>query len=102
MSQTKWQINYKLNYTLNIKNPIAAHRKTPKMGLVDVNEVDSTANVINKIECKTMSTDLTNILLSIIVFIMSAFILYKAYKFHNKCISKRAINKSQANDLGKI
>jgi len=55
MSQTKWQINYKLNYTLNIKNPIAAHRKTPKMGLVDVKEVDSTANVINKIESKTMN-----------------------------------------------
>jgi len=39
------------------------------MGLVDVKEVDSTANVINKIESKTMNTDLTNILLSIIVFL---------------------------------
>jgi len=40
--------------------------------------VDSTANVINKIESKTVDTDLTNILLSIIAFIMSAYILYKA------------------------
>jgi len=99
MSQTKSQINYKLNYT---PIAIAAHRKTPKMSLVDVNEVDSTANVINKIESKNIDTDLTNILLSIIVFTMSAFILYKAYMFHNKCISKRAINKSQGNDLEKI
>jgi len=29
MSQTKWQINYKLNY---IPIAISAHRKTPKMG----------------------------------------------------------------------
>jgi len=64
--------------------------------------VDCTADVINKIESKTIDTELTNILLSIIVFIMSAYILYKAYMYHNKCVSKRAINRRQANDLDKI
>jgi len=56
MSQTKWKINYKLNYT---PMAIAAHRKTPKMGLVDVKEVDSTAT------SKNINTELTNILLSL-------------------------------------
>jgi len=60
-----------------------------------------TANVINKIESKIIDTDLSNIL-SIIVFIMSPYILYKAYMYHKKCVSKRAINRSQANDLDKI
>jgi len=64
----------------------------PKMGLIETKTVDSTANVINKIESKNIDTDLTNILLSIIVFIMSAYILYKAYMYHKKCVSKRAIN----------
>jgi len=62
------------------------------MGLIETKTVDSTANVINKIESKNIDTDLTNILLSIIVFIMSAYILYKAYMYHKKCVSKRAIN----------
>jgi len=74
----------------------------PKMGLIETKTVDCTANAINKIESETIDTHLTNILLSIIVFIMSAYILYKAYMYHNKCVSKRAINKSQANDLDKI
>jgi len=74
----------------------------PKIDLIDTKTVDSTANVINKIESKTIDTDLTNILLSIIVFIMSAYILYKAYMYHNKCASKGAISRSQANDLDKI
>jgi len=65
----------------------------PKMGLMETKAVDSTAHVINKIESKPIDTDLTNILLSIIVFIMSAYILYKAYMYHNKCVSKRAINR---------
>jgi len=73
----------------------------PKMGLIDTKTVDSTANVINKIESKIIDTDLSNIL-SIIVFIMSPYILYKAYMYHKKRVSKRAINRSQANDLDKI
>jgi len=48
----------------------------PKMGLIETKTVDSTANVIHKIKSKTIDTDLTNILLSIIVFFMSAYILY--------------------------
>jgi len=73
----------------------------PKICLIDTKTV-ATANVINKIELKTIDTDLTNILLSIIVFIMSAYILYKAYMYHNKCVSKNAISSSQGNDLDKI
>jgi len=46
------------------------------MGLIETKTVDSTANVIHKIKSKTIDTDLTNILLSIIVFFMSAYILY--------------------------
>jgi len=47
------------------------------MGLIDTETVDSTANVI--------------ILLLIIVVILCAYILYKAYIWHNKCITKRAL-----------
>jgi len=72
------------------------------MGLIETKTVDSTANALNKINSKTIDTDLTNILLSIIAFIMIAYILYKAYMYHNECVPKRAITRSQANDLDKI
>lgn len=73
---------------------------TPKMGLIDTKTVDSTANVINKIESSNADLQLTNILLSVIVFVLCAYFIYKAYIMHNKCIKKRAL--SQANDLDKI
>jgi len=73
---------------------------TPKMGLIDTKTVDSTANVINKIESSNADLQLTNILLSVIVFVLCAYVIYKAYIMHNKCIKKRAL--SQANDLDKI
>jgi len=70
------------------------------MGLIDTKTVDSTANVINKIESTYIDAHLTNILLLITVIILCGYILYKAYLLHNKCIIKRAL--SQANDLDKI
>lgn len=73
---------------------------TPKMGLIDTKTVDSTANVINKIESSNADLQLTNILLSVIVFVLCAYVIYKTYIMHNKCIKKRAL--SQANDLDKI
>lgn len=72
----------------------------PTMGLIDSKTVDSTANVINKIESSNVDTKLTNILLLIIVIILIAYILYRAYRLHNKCVTKRAL--SHANDLDKI
>lgn len=71
-----------------------------KMGLLDVKSVDSTANVINKVESNNTDMELTNILLVIIVVIMCANCFYKIYKLHNKCLKKRFM--SQANDLDKI
>ena len=73
---------------------------TPIMGLIDTKTVDSTANVINKIESSNIDLQYTNVLLLIIVIIMSAYIIYKAYVLHNKCVTKRAL--SHANDLDKI
>jgi len=70
------------------------------MGLIDTKTVDSTAKVINKIESTNIDPHLTNILLLIVVIILSAHILYKAYILHDKCITKRAF--IQANDLDKI
>jgi len=63
------------------------------MRLIDTKTVDSTANVINKIESTNIDPPLTNILLLIIFIILFGYIFYKAYLLHNKCISK-----SQAND----
>jgi len=73
---------------------------TPKMGIVDVKSVDSTANVINKVESNTVDLELINILMIIIVVIMCANCFYKLYKLHNKCLKKKYM--SQANDLDKI
>jgi len=70
------------------------------VGLIDTKTVDSTANVINKIESTNIDPHLTNILLLIIVIILCGYILYKAYLLHNKFITTRAL--SQANDLDKI
>jgi len=64
-------------------------------GMIDTKIVDSTANVINKIDSTNIDPHLTNILLLIIVIILCGYIL-----LHNRCITKRAI--SQANDLDKI
>jgi len=72
----------------------------PKMGLVDVKSVDSTANVINKVEATTIDLELTNILLIVIIVVMCANMFYKLYKMHNKCLKKKYM--SQANDLDKI
>jgi len=73
---------------------------TPKMGLIDTKTLDSTANVINKVESNTIDLELIHTLLIIIVFIMCANCFYKLYKLHNKCLKKKYL--SQANDLDKI
>jgi len=70
------------------------------MGLIDTKTVDSTANVIKKIEPTNIDPHLTNILLLIIVIILCGYIPYKTYLIHNKCITKRTL--SQANGLDKI
>jgi len=62
---------------------------TPKMGLIDTKKVDSTANVINKVESKTGDLELINTLLIIIVVIMCANCFYKLYKLHTKCLKKK-------------
>lgn len=72
----------------------------PTMGLIEIKSADSTANVINKIESSNIDIKFTNILLLIIAIILCAYVIYKAYLLHNKCITKRAL--SQANDLDKI
>lgn len=73
---------------------------TPNMGLVDVKTVDSTANVINKVEVSNTDVKLITIFVVLIFVILVAHLLYKLYKYHNKCIKKRY--QSQANDLDKI
>jgi len=73
---------------------------TPKMAIVDVKSVDSTANVINKIESDNIDLELIHTLLIIIVVIMCANCFYKLYKLHNKCLKKKYM--SQLNDLDKI
>jgi len=73
---------------------------TPKMGLIDTKTVDSTANVINKVESNTIDLELIHTLLIIIVVIVCANCFYKLYKLHNKCLKKKYM--SQANDLDKI
>ena len=71
-----------------------------KMGTVDVKSVDTTANVINKVEVNNSDLKLITILISIIFIIIIGHLLYKLYKLHNRCIKKRY--QSQANDLDKI
>jgi len=56
----------------------------PKMAIVDVKSVDSTANVINKVESDNIDLELIYTLLIIIVVIMCANCFYKLYKLHNK------------------
>jgi len=73
---------------------------TPKMAIEDVKSVDSTANVINKVESDNIDLELIHTLLIIIVVIMCANCFYKLYKLHNKCLKKKYM--SQANDLEKI
>jgi len=73
---------------------------TPKMGLIDTKTVDSTANVINKVESNPIDLELIHTLLIIIVVIMCANCFYKLYKLHNKCLKTKYM--SQANDLNKI
>jgi len=54
------------------------------MGLIDTKPVDSTANVINEIESKNIDTDLTNILLSIIVSKVKTIIIKICFKIKIK------------------
>jgi len=72
----------------------------PKMGFVDTKVVDSTANVVNKVESQNIDLETITILLIIIVIIMSASVFLKIYKLHNRCLKKRF--QSRANDLDKI
>lgn len=84
-------------------NGILFHRETgivTNMGLVDTKTVDSTANVINKVESKEIDLGFTNTLLIIIVVILCANVFFKIYKLHNKCLKKKYLSK--ANDLDKI
>lgn len=71
-----------------------------KMGIVDVKSVDSTANVINKVEVNNADLKLITILIAIIFIIIIGHLIYKLYKLHNRCIKKRY--QSRANDLDKI
>jgi len=70
------------------------------MAIVDVKPVDSTANVINRVESHNNDLELIHTLLIIIVVIMCANCFYKLYRLHNKCLIKKYM--SQANDLDKI
>jgi len=70
------------------------------MGLIDTKTVDSTANVINKVEVENKDLGIVTTLLIIIVVIMCANVFFKIYKLHNKCLKKKYISK--ANDLDKI
>jgi len=63
------------------------------MGLIDTKTVDTTPNVINKVEPNNNDLELIHTLLIIIVVIMCANCFYKLYKLHNNC---------KANDLDKI
>jgi len=79
----------------NYKNTLKLYM--PKMAIVDVKSVDSTANVINKVESKNNDLKLIHTLLIKIVVIMCANCFYN---LHNKCLKKKYM--SQANDLDKI
>jgi len=73
---------------------------TPKMAIVDVKSVDSTANVTNKVESDNIDLEFIHTSLIIIFVIMCANCFYKLYKLHNKCLKKKYM--SQANNLDKI
>lgn len=92
ISKFSEEIDNNYNYNYNFNKPI--------MGLVDVKSVDSTANVINKVEPNNIELEYVNIMLLIIVIIMCANCFYKLYKLHNKCLRKKYM--SRANDLDKI
>lgn len=62
----------------------------PNMGVVDVKTVDSTANVINKVEIESNNLSyITAILLAIFILMIIQAQVIKLYKLHNKCINKR-------------
>lgn len=87
------------NYKFNQSNTIKVYIKPTKMTL-DIKTVDSTANVINKVESSNIDLYWVHILLIVIVVIMCANCFYKIYKLHNKCLKKKYL--SRANDLDKI
>jgi len=70
------------------------------MAIVDVKSVDSTANLINKVESNKNDLELIHTLLITIAVIMCANCFYKLYKLHNNCLINTFL--SQANDLDKI
>lgn len=72
----------------------------PKMGLIDTKTVDSTANVINKVEVQNADLFWITILLIVIALIMVSNALIKIYKVHNKCLRKKY--RSTANGLDNI
>jgi len=72
----------------------------PKMVFVDTKVVDSTANVVNKVESQNVDLETMPMQLIISIIIMSASVFLKVYKLHNRCLKKRF--QSQANDLDKI
>jgi len=59
-----------------------------KMGLIDTKIVDSTANVVNKLESDKNDLELIHTLLIIIVVIMCANCFYKLYKLQKKMCKK--------------
>jgi len=67
------------------------------MAIGDVKSVNSTANVINKVESNNIDLELIHTLLIILVVVMCA---NKLYKLHNKSLKKKYM--SQANDLDQI
>nr|pir hypothetical protein 2 - fruit fly (Drosophila melanogaster) transposon 412 [Drosophila melanogaster]CAA27748.1 unnamed protein product [Drosophila melanogaster] len=72
----------------------------PKMGLIDTKTVDSTANVINKVEVQNADLFWITIILIVIALIMVSNALIKIYKLHNKCLKKRY--RSTANGIDNI
>jgi len=58
------------------------------MAIVDVKSVDSTANVINKVESDNIDLVLIHTLLIKIVVIMCANCFYKLYKLHKNVLRK--------------
>lgn len=72
----------------------------PKMGLIDTKTVDSTANVINKVEVQNADLFWITIILIVIALIMVSNALIKIYKVHNKCLKKQY--RSTANGLDNI
>lgn len=71
------------------------------MGLLDVKTVDSTANVINKVDVTSPDLEVITILLFIIVALLAANICFKLYRMHNRCLKKK-YTASRGNDLDKI